>query len=192
MGSLDEWLQERDFMIDELHVNLLRAQQKMKNYADKKRRAKRRFEKLAARYYGPFAAVVQRVGKVAYNFALPPDCQLKPVFYVVQSKKCVGNHPTTPTIPQQLTPELELIAEPEEVLEVRKKKQGREAVTEVLIKRKNLPLFEATWEEATMVHDHFPSLHLEDKVRLLGGGDAIDESILYIYISCPMVIFVLI
>lgn len=38
VGSLEEALLERDLMLDELRLNLLRAQQRMKDWADRKRR----------------------------------------------------------------------------------------------------------------------------------------------------------
>ena len=41
---------------------------------------------------------------------------------------------------------------------------------EVLIKWKDLPKFEATWELSSAIQQQFPHFHLEDKVRLLAGG----------------------
>ena len=41
---------------------------------------------------------------------------------------------------------------------------------EVLIKWKNLPEFEATWELFSVIEEQFPCFHLEDKVQLLVGG----------------------
>ena len=76
MSSVEQLLIERDEILDDLHMHLLCAQQKMKLQVDKKRHheefdvgdqvllklrpyrqkslAKRHFEKLVARYYGPF------------------------------------------------------------------------------------------------------------------------------------------
>lgn len=83
VDSVEAILMERDAMLDDLHMNLLKAQQTMKNNADKKRRddsfqvgekvyvklqpyrqhtvARRPCEKLAARFFGPFE-VLERIG----------------------------------------------------------------------------------------------------------------------------------
>lgn len=39
VDTLDQLLQERDAMLDELQFNMAKAQQRIKHYADKKRRA---------------------------------------------------------------------------------------------------------------------------------------------------------
>ena len=88
VDSLDEQLQARDAMRDELRMHLLRAQQRQKRLADLRRTeesftvgdlvwlklqpyrqqslAKREFEKLAPRFYGPYK-IIQKVGLVAYR-----------------------------------------------------------------------------------------------------------------------------
>lgn len=103
ISSIEELLQERDAILDDLHFNLLRAQQRIKAYADVKHReeqfavgdkvylkvqpyrqrslAVRPFEKLAAKYYGPFE-IVQRVGMVAYKLQVPASSKIHPVFHV--------------------------------------------------------------------------------------------------------------
>ncbi|XP_021775776.1 uncharacterized protein LOC110739635 [Chenopodium quinoa] len=184
-------------MLDELKVNLLRAQQVMKGYADSKRRegqfevgdsvflklqpyrqkslAIRPNEKLAARYYGPFT-VVGKVGKVAYRLDLPPTSRIHPVFHISQLKKAVGDILVNPTIPIQLTPEMEMVTEPEAVLDSRKVAVGRGVRVEVLIKWQGLPEFEATWEDSKMIIDRFPAFHLEDKVNLEGAGIVVDPN----------------
>lgn len=110
VNSIDELLQERDAIIDDLHINLLRAQQRMKANADLKRRdeqfqvgemvflklqpyrqrslAKRPYEKLAARFYGPYE-VVEKVGQVAYRLKLPETSKIHPVFHVSQLRRAI-------------------------------------------------------------------------------------------------------
>lgn len=141
VSSVEETLRERDAILDDLRVNLLRAQQKMKNDADKKRRAesfevgdmvflklqpyrqrslaRKPFEKLASKFYGPFE-VLQRVGMVAYKLNLPPPCKIHPVFHVSQLRRALGSVVCNPTLPEQLTSELELVVEPKTVLKVRR------------------------------------------------------------------------
>lgn len=103
VDSLDEWLQERDAVLDELKYNLMRAQQHMKTATDRKRRdeifavgdmvflklqpyrqrslAIRPNEKLSPRFYGPFL-VIHKVGQVVYELKLPADSTIHPVFHV--------------------------------------------------------------------------------------------------------------
>ncbi|WOH08030.1 hypothetical protein DCAR_0727466 [Daucus carota subsp. sativus] len=192
VDSLDELLQERDAMLAELHYNLMKAQQVMKRAADAKRRdeefavgdsvylklqpyrqrslARRPFEKLSPRFYGPFT-VLQRIGKVAYKLDLPQDSRIHSVFHVSQLKKSVGLAQVSPTLPPQLNAEMELVVEPEEVLEVRQVQVGQNSQLEALIKWKTLPAYEATWEEVALVAHQFPHFHLEDKVNLWAGGN---------------------
>ena len=128
-------------------------------------------EKLATRYFGPFD-VLERIGKVAYKLSLPPEAKIHPVFHISQLKKVVGSAPVYPTIPAQLTEDMIMIAEPEEILGVRNASIGGAITAEVLVKWKGLPEFEATWEDYASLDTRFPDFHLEDKVAFWGGGDA--------------------
>ena len=130
VNSIEEMLCDRDAILDDLHFNLLRAQQRMKHYADLKSKdeafavgdmvylriqpyrqrslAQRPFEKLAARYYGPFE-ILARIGQVAYKLLLPDTCHLHPVFHVSQLRRAVGSVPSSPVIPQQITADLGVV-----------------------------------------------------------------------------------
>lgn len=72
-------------------------------------------------------------------------------------------------LPNQLTDSLELVAQPEALLDWHYNRTG---VLEVLIKWAELPASDATWEIAESIEQTFPHFHLEDKVRLHGGGIA--------------------
>lgn len=193
VDSLDEWLKERDAILDELKYNLVKAQQRMKRATDNKRRekilevgtwanikiqpyrqkslARRPNEKLSARYYGPFE-IIQRIREVAYKLALPTTSRIRLVFHVSQLKRHIGTTPVASTIPPQLTVELELQVEPEDLLGVRRVGAGDKR--EALIKWKELPQAEATWEDVGLIQERFPLFHLEDKVNLWEGGNVID------------------
>ena len=195
VDSLEEWLQERNSVLEDLRFNLVRAQLRMKQTADGKRReeqfdpgewvyiklqpyrqisiARRSNEKLSARFYGPFE-IIKKIGQVAYKLDLPPDAKIHPVFHVSQLKKHVGDAPVIPSIPPQLTAELELQVEPEAVIAVRRVYEQGRVTLEVLIKWEGLSREESTWEDAELLHQRFPLFHLEDKVGLWEAGNVID------------------
>lgn len=190
--SLEEYLLDRDAILDDLQFNLLKAQQGMKLAADKKRRpdsfavnelvylklqpyrqrslAKRPYGKLAPRFYGPFK-VLQRIGQVAYKLELPEESKIHPVFHISQLKRAVGEVLVSPTLPPQLNEELEMVVEPEMLLNVRQ----HQADVEVLVKWKSLPVSEATWESADVLDHLFPDFHLEDKVSLWRRGNVMHQ-----------------
>lgn len=107
---MNNLIEDRDAVLDQLHNNLTLAQQRMKRQADKHRKdvtlevndwvylkaipykwkslAKRRNEKLSPRYYDSFQ-VLEQVGPVAYKLALPEACKIHLVFHISKLKKVV-------------------------------------------------------------------------------------------------------
>lgn len=123
--------------------------------------ARRSNEKLAARFYGPFE-VEARVGKVAYRLKLPEGMKIHHTFHVSQLKKAIGDSITATALPLQLTSEGVLVAKPEAVWNSRVHPQSGQQ--EVLIKWKDLPSFDCTWEKKEQMEKLYPELDLEDKV----------------------------
>ncbi|XP_074326479.1 uncharacterized protein LOC141664426 [Apium graveolens] len=145
VNSVEELLQERDAILADLHFNLVRAQHMIRQTANSKRRedsfevndwlylrlqpylqrslAKRPYEKLAARFYGPFK-VTKRVGMVAYELGLPESNKLHPIFHISQLKRSIGVTLVSPPIPPHLSGDMEMVVEPEAVLEVRQMQRG--------------------------------------------------------------------
>lgn len=195
IDSVELWLKERDAIIDELKFSLLRAQ-RLKKWADKKRRelsfevgdlvflklqpyrqqsvARRPCQKLSSRYYGPYV-ILEKVGKVAYKLLLPDECKIHLIFHVSKLKLAHGAAFNPIDIPDQLSLDMELICEPEQVLAMLRDFLEQQPATEVLIKRKNLPKFEATWEQYQNIITFFLDFHLEDKVLFIGAGIVMNE-----------------
>ena len=103
VSEVEQQLETRDTILEELKLHLSRAQEKMKTTTNKRRRdvqfevgdkvflklcpyrqqslAKRHNEKLAPRFYRPYE-VLARVGAVAYNLSLPEGARIPLVLHV--------------------------------------------------------------------------------------------------------------
>jgi hypothetical protein len=183
-------LADRDEALRQLKSQLLKAQERMKMQADKKRidrsfvcgewvfvklRAHRQQSvvtrinaKLAARYYGPYP-IIERIGAVAYKLKLPDGSRVHPVFHVSLLKKAVGNYHEEKDLPDLMEEPLEVF-EPESVLAARVMKQQGEDIKQVLVHWKGKTVEEATWEDELVIRSQFPKFNLEDKVSAEGEG----------------------
>jgi hypothetical protein len=183
-------LLDRDEALRQLRNQLLRAQEKMKHQADKRRndrsfvcgewvfvklRAHRQQSvvtrinaKLAARYYGPYP-IIEKIGAVAYKLKLPEGSRVHPVFHVSLLKKVVGNYQEDEELPELLDEPVEAYY-PEAVLASRRVKHQREEVKQVLIHWQGRAAEEATWEDEIMIRSQFPNFSLEDKANAEGGS----------------------
>ncbi|MCI11049.1 hypothetical protein A2U01_0032148, partial [Trifolium medium] len=189
--SVAEQLQQRDIVLAQLKANLLKAQQKMKHQADKKRRdwklevgelvlvklqpyrqqyvALRKNNKLSVRYFGPFA-VLEKIGEVAYELQLPATAKIHPVFHISQLKPYKGDS-QEPYVPLPLsTTEHGPLIQPTAVLDGRIVIQGDQHIPQVLIQWEKGDIPEATWENVKDVQLNYPLFNLEDKIDFIGGG----------------------
>jgi len=117
-------------------------------------------EKLKPRFYGPFK-VTRKVGAVAYELELPSDSRVHNVFHVSRLKKALGHNVVASS---QLPPldEGQLVLIPEEILDSRERSLRKRTIREYLVKWKNLPMEDATWENDEVLQH--PGLQLlEDK-----------------------------
>ena len=110
-AAVEDWTREIVDWNTLLKENLLQAQNRMKQIADKER-TDRNFEvgdwvylklqpyrqtsvalrknmKLSTKYYGPYQ-IEQKVGSVAYKLKLPDGCSVHPVFHVSLLKKSIN------------------------------------------------------------------------------------------------------
>lgn len=123
--------------------------------------ALRKSFKLSPCFYGPFQ-ILQKIGEVAYKIALPSDAHLHPVFHVSCLKRKLRAH----TVPLLMLPLIDeegaVQAEPEKVLDRRFRKQGNQALTEVLVKWRGASDKDSTWVPYWKLREEFP--HLVGKV----------------------------
>lgn len=93
--------------------------------------------------------------------------EIYPVFHVSLLKRYVGNAmPPTVDLPP-ISDEGQICVEPEEIVDMRWNKHGANFIAECLVKWKNLPAEDATWEDMQLLKQQFPALNLEDKVPLV-------------------------
>lgn len=150
-----------------LKFHLLRAQNRMKQYADA-HRSHMEFQtgayvylklqpyrqhslkniqiphKLSPRFYGPFR-VLERIGSVAYKLALPPEAAIHDTFHVSQLKLCPNPPDTAPVLPQYYQ-DLGTAKESDCILEKKVVKHHNTAVTKVFVQWKGYSPDQATWE----------------------------------------------
>ena len=164
---------DRDTIAQQIKDNLLKAQERMKFFGDKKRSERQlavgdmvyvklqpyrhtslsihRHLKLHSKYYGPFR-VMERIGVVAYRLLLLEGYQLHPTFHVSQLKKHIGPEAVpNPTLPL-LDEHGHILIQPKTLLERRliPRVQGDISIPVVqwCIKWINLPMENVTWEDA--------------------------------------------
>ncbi|KAF5471099.1 hypothetical protein F2P56_011566 [Juglans regia] len=136
-----------------LRENLLKSQNRMKEFADRKR-TEREFQ------VGDW--VLERIGTVAYKLNLPPSTKIHPVVHVsCLKKKLDQNVIPLPTLPP-LDSQGKVQPEPELILQRRMKKIRNHAVTEVLVKWLGASIEDSTWELLWTLRDRYP--HLVGKV----------------------------
>lgn len=102
---------QRNYMLEEMREQLLKAQNRMRVQANKHRReveyqvgdmvhlkiqpyklkslAKRVNQKLSPRYYGPFE-IGKKISPVAYQLKLPEESKVHPVLYASLLKKSIA------------------------------------------------------------------------------------------------------
>ncbi|KAJ0803307.1 putative nucleotidyltransferase, Ribonuclease H [Helianthus annuus] len=172
-GELDEFLMDKEATIRLLKQSLTKAQNRMKQQADKKRSERElevgtwvylklrpymqnsmrvhKHSKLTPKYFGPFL-VVEKIGQVAYRLDLPDEAQIHPVFHVSLLKPALG--PPDKILPIPVDSRFRL--RPEEVLERKLVKRGSKAAMKVLIRWKDQTVQEATWEYLDEMKIRFP------------------------------------
>ncbi|KAD4888403.1 hypothetical protein E3N88_20476 [Mikania micrantha] len=196
-AELEQQLIERDDMLILIRANLTRAQDRMQQQANAHRRdvtftagdyvflrlqpyrqktlAKRRYEKLSPRFFGPYM-IKRVVGPVAYELDLPPTSRIHPIFHVSLLKRAHGFIPSGTIAPSPITKDFEADFVPAAVLDHRWVTVTGVSVLELLISWDHRPIEEATWEPYDVIAEQFPHFRLEDKSFFQGGSsDKVDS-----------------
>lgn len=178
-------IQQRGKLLTELRTNLERAQQRMREEANKHRRhvefevgelvwlklqpycqhslAKPLSAKLSRRFYGPYE-VLQRVGPVAYPLRLPEGSRIHDVFHVSVLREFVAGDGES--IPRTELPDAFVggrpVVTPVEIVDSQEMWLDGKPTKHVLVRWSdgtNSP----SWEPFDVIRRRFPSLPLEDK-----------------------------
>jgi hypothetical protein len=114
--------------------------------------------KLAPKYFGPFQ-ISESINSVTYRLELLADAQIHNAFLVSMLKKHKGDLPMEPP---QMPPMHNGTAVLE--LELMLKSRLHWGQLQVLIKWKNQPVAESSWEDAELFQKVYPDFQLEDEL----------------------------
>ena len=113
-------------------------------------------------FYGPYQ-ITRKISVVAYKLKLPDKIRIQNVFHVSNLKKLLGQHQYAQTTLPTLDEEGKLVLEPKVVVDIRERRLRSRIIKEYLIKWKNCPLEDASWETEKF-HQQYSSLPcFEDK-----------------------------
>jgi hypothetical protein len=187
LEAVETELSSREDILELLKKKLQKAQESMKNSADKKRLphnfkqgdwafvklrphrqvsvAGHRVNKLAKRYYGPFK-LLRAIGEVAFELELPASSRIHPIFHVSQLKPCVSEAISGADLPPNSVDNCPVI-QPLAILQ----HDNEGDPDRVLVQWQGLMPEDATWESLADIRKSYPNLNLEDKVFVDGGRD---------------------
>ena len=109
--------------------------------------------KLYPKYYGPYK-VLQKIGTMVYKLELPVSLRVHQVFHVLCFKKVISDMIPIQTTFSELEEEGKIILDPEVISETRIHQLRNRSISEYLIKWKNLPAEDSTWEDEYFIPKH--------------------------------------
>ena len=98
--------------------------------------------------------MLQKIGTMAYKLELPASSRVHQVFHVSCLKKIIAENIPVQTMLPELDEEGKIILEPEAVTERRTRQLRNRSILEYLIKWKNLPTEDSTWEDENFIQKH--------------------------------------
>ena len=113
----------------------------------------KKYNKLSPKYYGPYK-VLLNIGTMTYKLELSASSRVHPVFHVSCLNNVIGDKLPFQTIFPELDEEGKIILEPEAVMETRTRQLRNRSISEYLIKWKNLPTKDSTWEDENFIRKY--------------------------------------
>eukprot|EP00253_Pinus_taeda_P012260 PITA_12260 len=148
------WIQESQDIFRALKDNMATMQNQQTLYADKGWKGA---DKLKPRFYGPYS-VIRKIGQVAYELELLQGSKIHIVFHVSCLKKALGQQVTVTDELPPMDDKGHLVLQPEVIIDTRERQLRSRTVWEFLVRWKNLPDEDATWESEKILQH--PSLQL--------------------------------
>nr|GEV86696.1 putative reverse transcriptase domain-containing protein [Tanacetum cinerariifolium] len=133
--------------------------------------------KLSLRFIGPFE-ILDRVGKVSYRLALPPQLSHVHNVFPVSLLRGYKYHPlqVVSYLLDQIHEDLSLVEEPEQILDRQERVMRNKTIPFVKIIWKNHPEREATWETEESMRASYP--HALSRKSGMIAGIKIEEEII--------------
>ncbi|WOG96017.1 hypothetical protein DCAR_0415347 [Daucus carota subsp. sativus] len=181
-SCVNDFIQQRTEIHKLLKMNLQKAQERMKWFADK-HRTERVFDegdevfvklkafkqtslkeakdnKFTPRFFGPYK-IIKKIGQVAYQLQLPATAKVHPTFHVSLLKKKVGSHAITQLDPPVLN-DTPAPAYPHLILDRKIVNRNNAAAVSVLIQWKGMAPEDASWVDYNVLRRHYPQFVDED------------------------------
>ncbi|MCO5577086.1 hypothetical protein L7F22_030908 [Adiantum nelumboides] len=176
-----QMLDEMEAQTKPIRKDIQAAQDRQKHYADKDRSERTfklgdrvflrvkpkqsylslgKLKKLSPRYCGPYE-IVKVISDQAYKLRLPPNLKVHDVFYVSLLKPYVPNPDQILDAEQIVVPSQDILElQPDYILEMRERKLRNRSIIEHLVKWKDFPEEDATWEDEITLQKDYPDLSL--------------------------------
>ena len=98
--------------------------------------------------------MLQKIGTMASKLEIPASSRVHLVFHVSYLKKVISDKIPIQNIFLELDEEWKIILEPKVITETRILQLRNQSISEYLIKWKNLPAEDSTWEDENFIHKH--------------------------------------
>jgi hypothetical protein len=173
VSGLQQFLEDRQNVLQQVRMHLQRAQARMKRQADQGRTERsflvgdqvflklqpycqssiteRQNQKLSFRFFGPYT-ISRQINPMAYELALPAGSSIHPVFHVSQLKAVIESRILVSLVLPDLSHNLQVSVA---VLDTRLRRQAGKVQNQLLIQWSGWHPTLATWEEESDIKQDF-------------------------------------
>ena len=117
---------------------------------------------MAPKFYGPYQ-IIRKISSVTYELKLQDKSQIHHLFHILNLKKVLGQHQTAQMTLPTFDEEGKLVLEPEVVIDIKERRLCSRIIKEYLVKWKNCPKEDASWETKKFWQQYSSLPFFEDK-----------------------------